>query len=203
MIRSKLPNLESACVNLSQWHIERISLNSIEYCRGQIEVKRCGAKIAHYQRAVVAPTFSGFEKQSRGKDPRQVQFWFCPTNILTCVLGPAYKSIMYYPNIPKKWHVKTRASLTQSEVTTFESARFILEDGQVFHTLPNFSECGIESSVDSLLKDASTMQNLSQVEEVKSPIVSDVPSVGIQSFPTKDGDKCPSSWNRKPFQFVA
>ena len=69
-------------------------MDSEEHCRGRTNAKRCGAKIARYRRAVAAPTFTGFERQSKTKDPREVQFWFCPNDILTCVLGPPCKSIL-------------------------------------------------------------------------------------------------------------
>ena len=108
-------------------------MNSEEHCRGQSDVKKYGAKIAHYRRAVATPTFTGIEKQSKAKDSKQVQFWFYPSNILSCILGPTCKLIMYYPDILDKWPVKIDSNLSQSEVTAFESAGFILDDGQALH----------------------------------------------------------------------
>ena len=93
---------ESPCADPTDWHIERIEMDSLEHCRGQSDGKKCGAKIARYRRAVVAPTFTGMERESKSKDLKQVQFWFCPSNILSCILGSPCKSIMYYPDVLEK-----------------------------------------------------------------------------------------------------
>ena len=37
--------------------------------------------------------------------------------------------IIYFLNVPKRWPFKLGTGLTQAEVTNFESARFVLEDG--------------------------------------------------------------------------
>ena len=42
-------------------------------------------------------------------------------------------------------------------MTAFESARFILEDGQTLHALPKFAEDSGEGSVDPLFEDTETM----------------------------------------------
>ena len=48
LTKSGLPVVESPCADPSEWHIERISIDSEEHCRGKTDVKRCGAKIARY-----------------------------------------------------------------------------------------------------------------------------------------------------------
>ena len=76
LCRSGLSIFELPCADTSQWHIDQISMDSEEYCKRQNDVKKCGAKIARYQQAVVVPTFIGIEKQLKAKDPKHVQFWF-------------------------------------------------------------------------------------------------------------------------------
>jgi hypothetical protein len=49
---------ESQC-NPMAWRIERINPSLQVTCRGHLNGKRCGAKIAKYRRATVAPTFTG------------------------------------------------------------------------------------------------------------------------------------------------
>ena len=93
---------ESPCADPTDWHIERIEMNSLEYCCGQSDGKKCSAKIARYRRAVAAPTFTRIERESKSKDSRKVQFWFCPSNILSYVVGSPCKSIMYYPDVLEK-----------------------------------------------------------------------------------------------------
>ena len=36
---------------------------------------------------------------------------------------------MYFPTIPQRWPIKFGTNLTQAEVSSFKSARFVLEDG--------------------------------------------------------------------------
>ena len=138
LTKSGLPIVESSCADPSEWHIERIFVDSKEHCKDRTDVKRCGAKIAQYQRAMAAPTFTEIERQSKTKDPREMQFWFCPNYILICILGPACKLILYYLDIPEKWPMKVRSSLTQSEVAAFEPAGFILCDGDDICTSAKF-----------------------------------------------------------------
>ena len=59
MTKSGLLVVESSCANPSEWHIKRISVDSDEHCKGRIDVKRCGVKIARHRRAVAVPTFIG------------------------------------------------------------------------------------------------------------------------------------------------
>ena len=46
-----------------------------------------------------------------------------------CVLGQGCQWIVCYPSVPKKWPIKFGTNLSQVEVTSFESAGFLLEDG--------------------------------------------------------------------------
>ena len=62
---SGLPVLESACLDPTQWRIERISSDVVDVCQGRFEGRRCNAKIARYRRAIAAPTFTSIEKHSK------------------------------------------------------------------------------------------------------------------------------------------
>ena len=61
--KNKLPILESPCMDLLSWRIERISPSSLDLCRGHsTDGTKCNAKIAKYRRAVVALTFIGIQR---------------------------------------------------------------------------------------------------------------------------------------------
>ena len=203
LTKSGLPVVELSCADASEWHIERIFVDSEQHCRGRTNAKRCGAKIARYRQAVAVPTFTGFERQSKTKDPREVQFWFCPNDILTCVLGPPCKSILYYPDIPKKWPMKVRSSLTQSEVEAFEASGFILYDGDDIRTSAKSSEC--MGDIDGSPKPGPSipLPREPQVMASGSSILSKAPSSGFHFLSRLDGDKRPTTRDGKTFQFVA
>ena len=187
----------------TDWHIERIKMDSLEYCCGRSDGKKCGAKIARYRRAVAAPTFTGIERESKSKDSRQVQFWFCPSNISSCVLGSPCKSIMYYPDIPKKWPIKFGSSLTQSEVTAFEAAGFVLDDGEALHLVPISGENPGRSDPRPSCDRTTVMPTASKVVVPDSPFPSDAPFNAVRSRSMPNGDKRPSTRDGKPFRFVA
>ena len=73
----------------------------------------------------------GIEKHSKTTESQQVQFWFCPNKLQTCVLGNGCRWILYFPSVPQRWPVKFGTNLTQVEVSSFESVGFVLEDGIV------------------------------------------------------------------------
>ena len=126
---SGLPILESACSDPTQWQIERISSNVVNVCCGRFEGRRCNAKIARYRQAFAAPTFMGIEKHSRAAESQQVEFWFYPNKLHICVSGNGCRWILYFPTVPQRWPIKFGTNLTQAEVSSFESVRFVLEDG--------------------------------------------------------------------------
>ena len=70
--RSRLPILESPCLDPLQWRIERVPSNSSITCWGRFDGKRCNAKITKYRHSIAAPTFLGIEKHSKLKEFRQV-----------------------------------------------------------------------------------------------------------------------------------
>ena len=203
LTKSVLPVVESSCADPSEWHIERIFVDWKGHCRGKTDVKRCSTKIARYRRAVAAPTFTGFERQSKTKDPREVQLWFCPNDILTCVLGPSCKSILYYPDIPEKWPVKVGSSLTQSEVEAFEAAGFILCDGDDIRTSAKSSEC--IGDIDGSPKPSPSipLPREPQVMASGSSILCGAPSSGFHFLSRLDGDKRLTTQDGKTFRFVA
>ena len=78
--------VESSCTNLMDWRIERISPSSLELCRDHsANGSNCNAKIVKYRRAVVALTFTGIHRRGKSHDTEQMQFWFCPGKLQTCV----------------------------------------------------------------------------------------------------------------------
>ena len=124
---SGLPVLESACSDPTQWRIERISFNASDVCRGRFEGRRCNAKIARYRQAVATPTFTSIEKHSRTAESQQVQFWFCPNKLQTCVSGGGCRWILYFPSIPLRWPVKFGTNLTQVEVSSLSQLGLFLK----------------------------------------------------------------------------
>ena len=203
LTKSGLPVVESSCANPFEWHIERIIVDLEEHCRGRNNVKRCGAKIAQYRRAMVAPTFTRIERQSKTKDPKEVQFWFCSNDIITCVLGLACNSILYYPDIPEKWPMKVVSSLTQSEVAAFESARFILCDGDDIHTFAKSSECIGDIDGSPKPRPSIPLPSEPQVMASRSSMLCGAPSFGFHFLSKVDGDKRPTMQDGKAFRFVA
>ena len=203
LTRSGLPLVESSCVDPSEWHIERIFVDLEEHCRGRTDVKRCGAKIARYRRAVAAPTFTALERQSKTKDLKEMQFWFCPNDILTCVLRPPCKSILYYPDIPEKWPVKVGSSLTQSKMAAFESARFILCNEDDIRTSAKSSE--YIGDIDGSPKPGPSilLPHKPQVMASGSSMLCGAPSSGFHFLSMLDGDKRPTTRDGKAFRFVA
>ena len=193
---------ESPCADPTDWHIERIEMDSLEHCRGQSDGKKCGAKIARYRRAVAPPTFMGIERESKSKDLKQVQFWFCPRNILSCVLGSPCKSIMYYPDVPEKWPVKIGSSLTQSEMTAFEAAGFVLDDGEALLSAPISGGNPGRSDPRPSCERTTVMPTASKVVVPESPFPFDAPFNAVRSRSMPDGDKHPSTRDGKPFRFV-
>ena len=178
-------------------------MDSKEHCYGQSDARKCGAKIACYRWAMAASTFIGIEKQSKAKDPKHVQFWFCPNNIFSCILGPLCKPIMFYPDIPEKWPIKIRSSLTQSEVTAFEAAGFILDDGEALHASLICGENVGRFDTNPSCKPTIVTPSASKVIVPESPFASDTPFNAVRSCSLPDGDKRPSTRDGKPFRFVA
>ena len=203
LTKSRLPIVESSYADPSEWHIEQIFVDLEEHCRGRTNVKKCGAKIVRYRHGVAAPTFTGIERQSKTMDPKEVQFWFCPNDILTCVLGPACKSILYYPDIPKKWPVKVGSSLTQSEVAAFESAGFIHCDEHDIHTSAKSSKCIGDINGSRADGPSVPLPIEPQVMASRSSMLCKAPSSGFHFLSRLDGDKCPATRDGKPFRFVA
>ena len=208
---SGLPVLESACLDPTQWRIERISSNAADVCRGRFEGRRCNAKIARYRRAVVAPTFTGIDKHSRTAESQQVQFWFCPNKLQTCVLGGGCRWILYFPSVPLRWPVKFGSNPTQVEVSSFESVGFVLEDG--IAKVDGESQSGTKLFGTKVISGIGT----NPVDVPKSSFLSIPPSAlkfslgpsgdreGLFAFKVLeggDGDKRPSIRNGKVFRFV-
>ena len=174
-------------------------MDSEDHCRGQSDARKCGAKIARYRRAVAALTFTKIEKHSKAKYPKHVQFWFCPSNILSCVLGPPCKSIMSYPDIPEKWPIKIGSSLIQSEVTAFEAAGFVLDDGKAVRASPISGKNVGRFDTNPSCRLTIATPSASKVIVPKSPFVSDALFNAVRSCSLLDGDKRPSTCDRKPF----
>ena len=125
-----LPILESPCSNPMAWRIECISTNALDLYRDHTtNGSKCNAKIARYQRTVAPPTFTGIQIMSKSKNTEQMQFWFCPQKLQTCVMGLRSRSIVHYPTLPLVWLVKSQTNLTKEEVEGFEASGFGLEDG--------------------------------------------------------------------------
>ena len=202
-MKCRLPISDLPCADPTKWHIEHITMDSEENWRRHSDAKKFGTKIAHYRRATTAPTFTEIEKQSKAKDPKQVQFWFCPSNILSCVLGPPCKSIINYLDILEKWLVKIGSSLTQSEVAAFEAAGFILDHRQALHTSPLCGENVGRFDANPLCEPTITTPNASKVVVSKSPFSFDAPFNAIRSRSMSDGDKRRSTRDGKPFRVVA
>ena len=174
-------------------------MDSEEHCRGRSDARKCGAKITHYRRAVATPTFTEIEKQSKAKDLKHVQFWFYPSNILSCVLGTPCKSIVSYLDIPKKWPVKIGSNLTQSEMIAFEAPGFILDDGEALHASLISSENVGRFVTNPSCKPTIATLNSFKVIVPKSPFASDAPFNAVRSRSLPNGDKCPSTRDGKPF----
>ena len=151
---------------------------------------------------VAAPTFTGIE-ESKVKDLKQLLVWFCPSNILSCVLGSFCKSSMYYPNVPKKWPIKIGSSLTQSKVIAFEVAGFVLDDGEALHASPISQKNVGRSDPNPSCEPTNVMPNASKIVVHESPFSSDAPFNVVRSHSMPNGDKRPSTRDRKPFRFVA
>ena len=142
---------------------------------------------------MVVPTFTGIKRQSKTKDPKEVQFWLCPNDILTCVLGPVCKSIMYYPDIPKKRPVKVGSSLAQSKVAAFESARFIHCNEHDICTSAKSSKC--IGDINGSRADGSSVPLPSepQIMATRSSMLCEAPSSGFHFLSRLDGDKRPAT----------
>ena len=178
-------------------------MDSEEHCHGQSDARKCGAKIVRYRRVVAAPNFTGIEKQSKAKYPKHVQFWFCPSNIFSCILGPPCKSIMSYLDIPEKWPIKVGSSLTQSKVTAFEAVGFVFDDGEAMRaSLISGENVGRFDTSPSCRPTIAT-PSASKVIVPESPFASDALFNVVRSRSLLDGDKRPSTGNGKPFRFVA
>ena len=93
-----------------------------------MQCKNCKVSSCKY-----GPNFYWNEKHSKSREAQQVQFWFCPIKSETCVLRQGCQWIVYYPSVPKKWPIMFGTNLSQAEVTSFEFARFLLEDGMPKH----------------------------------------------------------------------
>ena len=208
---SGLPVLESACSNLTQWRIERISSDVVDVCYGRFEERRCNAKIARYRRAVAAPTFTGIEKHSRATVSQHGQFCFCPNKLQTCVLGNGCRWILYFSTIPQRWLVKFGTYLTHVEVFSFESTGFVLEDG--IAKVERESRSGNELPGTEVVSGIGT----NPPDVPKSSFLSIPPSAlkfslglsgnheGLFAFKVQeggDGNKHPSIRNSKVFRFV-
>jgi hypothetical protein len=126
--RSNHPVRESICDPMA-WHLERINPSLKVTCRGHANGKRCAAVIVKYRRPTVAPTFTGIQRVKAPKSTQQVQFWFCPSDVIKCVMAQS-KCVIHYPEVPQIWPVKVGTSLTQAEVEDLEAAGFQIDDGK-------------------------------------------------------------------------
>ena len=106
---------------------------------------------------------------------------------------------MYYLDVPEKWLVKIGSSLTQSEVTTFEVAGFVLDDREDLHVSPISGENVGRSDPSPSCEHTTVMPSASKVVVSESHFPSDAPFNGIRSHSMPDGDKHPSTRDRKPF----
>jgi hypothetical protein len=130
----QLPVRESECDPMS-WRIERVSPISAAKCKGHLNGKHCGSKIAKYHRAIPCLTFTGIQRKSGSKSTEQKQSWFCPSDATKCVLAHS-KWIVHYPDVLQTWPMMEGTNLTQAEVEGLEVARFKINDGEeVFDNL--------------------------------------------------------------------
>ena len=172
------------CSNSMAWRIERISSTTIDLCRGYTtNGTRYNAKIAKYQRAIAASTFIGIQRLAKSTQTEQMQFWFCPGKLQSCVMGVYCRSIVHFPTLRLVWLVKSGTNLTKEEVDRFEASRFVLNDGSSYvdlvqTSIPHFEETQSKAQLGTGL-----------VEPTLGPLSS-------------EGDKQPKLQNGKLFLFA-
>jgi hypothetical protein len=111
------------------WQIERINPSALDLCRGQFAGKHCGYRITKYKQPTATPTFTGIQRKSGLKGTKQKQFWFCPTDVIRCVMDQT-RCVMHYLDILEMWPVKVGTNLIQTEVEGLESTGFKIDDGE-------------------------------------------------------------------------
>ena len=153
----------------------------------------------------------GIEKQSRAAESRHVQFWFFPNKLKTCVSGNGCRWILYFPTILQRWHVKFGTNLIQEEVSSFESAGFVFEDG-IAKVETKFRSVNELLGTEVLPRIGTNLREVPRSSFLSIPPSALKFSLGLLGnregeFPVEvqegcDGDKHPSMRNAKKFQFV-
>ena len=84
-------------------------------------------------------------------------------------------------------------------MTAFNGAGFILDDGESLHTSPISGENVGKFDANPSCESTIATPSASKVVVPKSPFSSDAPFNAVQSCSIRDGDKCPSTCDGKPF----
>ena len=126
-------------------------------------------------------------------------------------MGLEAKWILNYPDIPDKWLVKMGTNLTQLEITSLELGGFVLQDGALLKNLIPATDVEVEVvdnpfTIKSDISDDPTDEMFS-LPDMKLKFSLGHSGTPMASFPdymhsTSDGDKYPTLWDGRPFQFV-